>query len=158
MKSIKNGDTVTVNYTGKLEDGSVFDSSLTEGREPLTAKLGEQQLIPGFEAGLIGMSDGDKKTITIESADAYGDYNDKMVIEVPINHLPDGVQEGMTLQVNTPYGPQPVHVKVLDKEKGIAHIDHNHPLAGQRLIFDLEVVSFDSGIEEAVIISETREN
>lgn len=158
MKSIKTGDTVTVNYTGKLEDGSIFDSSLTEGREPLKVKMGEQQLIPGFEAGLIGMCDGDKKTITIESADAYGDYNSKMVIEVPISNLPEGIHEGMVLQVNTPHGPQPVHVKVFDIEKGIAHIDHNHPLAGHRLIFDLEVVSFESGIEEAVIISETKES
>ena len=73
MKTVQNGDSVKVNYTGRLEDGSVFDSSLTEGREPLAAILGNGQLIKGFESGLMGMSIGDKKTIEIEPVDAYGE-------------------------------------------------------------------------------------
>ena len=70
MEKIKNGDTVTVNYTGKLEDGTVFDTSLQEGRTPLTATLGQGQLIPGFENGLIGMGIGENKSVEIESKDS----------------------------------------------------------------------------------------
>ena len=82
MKKVQLGDTVTVHYTGRLENGDVFDSSMVEGKQPLTAKLGEGQLIKGFENGLLEMSIGDKKTIEISHEDAYGPYNDYMVQEV----------------------------------------------------------------------------
>jgi FKBP-type peptidyl-prolyl cis-trans isomerase 2 len=81
MEKVTQNSTVTVNYTGKLEDGSIFDTSLTEGREPLKAKLGEGQLIPGFESGLIDMSIGENKTIEINPTEAYGDYNNELIVE-----------------------------------------------------------------------------
>jgi len=79
MKKVLSDSTVTVNYTGRLEDGTIFDSSTVEGREPMTTKLGQGQLIKGFEEGLVDMSEGDKKTVEIESAEAYGEYLDYLI-------------------------------------------------------------------------------
>ena len=141
MKKVKSNDTVVVNYTGRLEDGSVFDSSLNEGREPLTAQLGQGQLIKGFELGLIDMSEGEKKTVEIECSDAYGDVNSDLFAEVPRNQVPEDIQVGQMLQGMGPMGP--VQVKVLEVNEDNVKIDANHPLAGKKLIFDLEVVSVD---------------
>lgn len=138
MKKIQVGDSVTVNYTGKLEDGSIFDSSLNEGREPLSAKLGDGKLINGFENGLIGMSIGETKTIEIEPEDAYGRYNEQLVVEVPKERMPENINVGETLQGNSPQGP--VIVKVIEVKDDVILIDANHPLAGKKLIFELEVV------------------
>ena len=141
MEKIQNNSTVTVNYTGRLEDGSIFDSSLNEGREPLTATLGQGQLIKGFEQGLVDMSIGEKKTVEIDPMDAYGDYNPSLIQEVPKDKVPEGVQEGHMLQANTPMGVLNFRVSEI-KEETIT-LDGNHPLAGKKLIFDLEVVSFN---------------
>jgi FKBP-type peptidyl-prolyl cis-trans isomerase SlpA len=141
MEKIHENSTVTVNYTGKLEDGTVFDTSLVEGREPLKAKLGEGQLIPGFEAGLIDMSIGETKTVEIEPSNAYGDYNDTLVVEVAKNNVPENVEPGMMLQTFGPMGPS--IVKVLEIKDEVVVIDANHPLAGKKLIFDLEVVGVE---------------
>lgn len=138
MKKIQIGDSVIVNYTGKLNDGTIFDSSLTEGREPLSAKLGEGKLIKGFEDGLIGMSVGETKTVEIQPENAYGSYNELMVAEVPRDNMPENVKVGETLQGMSPQGP--VIVKVLEVKDDVIVIDANHPLAGKTLIFDLEVV------------------
>lgn len=141
MKQIESGNTVKLNYTGRLEDGSVFDSSLNEGREPLTATLGQGQLIKGFENGLIGMSEGEKKTVEIESEDAYGPYIDGMVTEVEKSRLPEGVKVDDVLQG---FGPQgPIMVKVVEVLEESVKIDANHPLAGKKLIFDLEVLEVE---------------
>jgi FKBP-type peptidyl-prolyl cis-trans isomerase 2 len=139
MEQIKNGDSVSVNYTGRLEDGTIFDTSIQEGRTPLTAKLGEGQLIPGFESGLIGMSIGEKKTIEIEPQDAYGEVNEMMIQEVNLNQVPENVKVGDMLQGQNQYGP--VQVTVKEVKESTAVLDMNHPLAGKKLIFDLEVVS-----------------
>jgi FKBP-type peptidyl-prolyl cis-trans isomerase SlpA len=139
MDKIKNGDVVTVHYTGRLEDGSVFDSSLNEGREPITVKLGEGTLIKGFEDGLIDMSIGDKKTVEIDPENAYGQPNDMMVSEVPLLQVPEGVKVDDMLQAMTPSGP--VNVRVLEVKEDVVVLDANHPLSGKKLIFDLEVVS-----------------
>jgi len=139
MKKIESGSTVQVNYTGRLEDGTIFDSSLVEGREPLTATLGQGQLIRGFEQGLMEMSEGEKKTIEIESSNAYGEYRDDMITEIPKNQVPEGVQVGETLQGMGPQGP--VIVTIVEVGEDSVKIDANHPLAGKKLIFDLEVVS-----------------
>lgn len=138
MKKIQNGDTVIVNYTGRLEDGTIFDSSLNEGREPLTSTLGQGQLIAGFENGLIDMTIGESKTIEIEPENAYGNYIPEMMTIVGFNQVPEGVKVGETLQGNTPNGPINVLVKEITEE-GVV-LDANHPLAGKKLIFDLEVV------------------
>ena len=139
MEQIKNGDSVSVNYTGRLEDGTIFDTSIQEGREPLTATLGQGQLIPGFENGLMGMAIGEKRTIEIEPQDAYGEVNPQMVSEVALNQVPEGVKEGDMLQGQNQYGP--VQVVVKEVKESTVVLDMNHPLAGKKLIFDLEVVS-----------------
>lgn len=141
MKKVQIGDTVVVNYTGRLEDGTVFDSSLTEGREPLKAQLGQGLLIKGFEDGIIEMTIGDKKTIEIDPSNAYGDVNSEMIVEVPREQIPEGVSVGDMLQAEGPMGP--VNVKVAEIKEGTIVVDANHPLAGQKLIFDLELVSID---------------
>jgi peptidylprolyl isomerase len=139
MSIIKNGDTVSVNYTGKLEDGSVFDTSLQEGREPLTATLGQGQLISGFENGLIGMSIGETKTIEIEPENAYGNYNPAMIQVVNKDQVPSNISIGDNLQGQSQYGP--INVVVTEITDTQVTLDANHPLAGKKLIFDLEVVS-----------------
>jgi FKBP-type peptidyl-prolyl cis-trans isomerase 2 len=138
MRKVQNGDTITVNYTGRLEDGSVFDSSLMEGREPLTSTLGQGQLIHGFENGLIDMVVGETKTIEIEPENAYGQRFEHLITEVNKNQVPETIQVGETLQGNTPNGP--IIVKVVDVNDETVTLDANHPLAGQKLIFDLELV------------------
>jgi FKBP-type peptidyl-prolyl cis-trans isomerase 2 len=139
MSTIKNGDRVSVNYTGKLEDGSIFDTSLQEGREPLDVTLGQGMLIPGFENGLIGMTTGESKVVEIEAHDAYGNYNEEFVQEIPLSNVPEGVQTGDVLQGQNQYGPVQVTVKEIKGDNVV--LDMNHPLAGKKLIFDLEVVS-----------------
>jgi len=139
MKKVENGNTVTVNYTGKLEDGSIFDSSLNEGREPLTAVLGEGSLIKGFEDGLINMSEGESKTVEIEPSEAYGEYREDMINSIPKTQVPEGVSVGDMLQGFGPMGP--INVKVVEVNEETVTLDANHPLAGKKLIFDLEVVS-----------------
>ncbi len=141
MKKVLSDSTVTVNYTGRLEDGSVFDTSMVEGREPMTAKLGQGQLIKGFEDGLIDMSEGDKKTVEIESSEAYGEYLDYLIQEVETNQMPGEVEVGMPLQAQTEMGVVQFVVKEIKEDTVV--LDANHPLAGKKLIFDLEVVNID---------------
>lgn len=141
MGKIQNGDVVTVHYTGRLEDGSIFDSSLNEGREPITVKLGEGTLIKGFEDGLIGMEIGEKKTVTIPSEQAYGSRNEEMVNEIRKSQAPENIQLGDMLQTITPAGP--VNVTVVEVKEETVVIDANHPLVDKTLIFDLEVVSIN---------------
>ena len=141
MGKIQNGDLVSVHYTGKLDDGSIFDSSLGEGREPITVKLGEGTLIKGFENGLIDMEVGDKKTVEIESAEAYGEYLDYLIQEVEKSQMPGEVEVGMPLQAQTEMGVVQFVVKEVKDETVV--LDANHPLAGKKLIFDLELVSID---------------
>ena len=130
MKIVDVNSSVTVNYTGKLEDGSIFDSSLNEGREPLSATLGQGSLIPGFEKGLLGMKVGDKKTVEINHTEAYGELRKDLVVEV-----------GQMLQTMTQQGPMNVMVKEVNETNVI--LDANHPLAGKKLFFDLELISVE---------------
>lgn len=141
MKKVETNSTVTVNYTGRLEDGSVFDTSLNEGREPLKAKLGEGSLIKGFESGLIDMIVGDKKVVEILPSEAYGEYNDLMIQEVPKDKMPGEVEVGMHLESQTQMGPVQFIVKEVKEDSVI--LDANHPLAGQKLIFELEVLEVE---------------
>ena len=141
MKKVETNSTVTVNYTGRLEDGTIFDSSTIEGREPLKATLGQGQLIKGFENGLHEMLVGDKKTIEITPLDAYGEYNDLMIQEVEKTNMPGEVEVGMQLEAQTQMGPVQFIVKEVKEETVI--LDANHPLAGQKLIFDLEVLDVE---------------
>jgi len=141
MSKVNLNSTVTVHYTGRLEDGSIFDSSLQEGREPLKATLGQGQLIPGFESGLVDMIVGDKKTIEIPHTEAYGDVNPELFIEVPKTQVPEGVTAGSALQTAGPNGPAIVTVTEVKDE--VVIINANHPLAGKKLVFDLEVLEVE---------------
>ena len=141
MKKVANDSTVTVNYTGRLEDGTVFDSSMVEGREPLKIQLGQGQLIKGFEAGLVDMEVGQTKTVEIPANEAYGEYLDYLIQEVPKTQMPGEVEVGIPLMAETQMGTVQFVVKEVKEETVV--LDANHPLAGKNLIFDLEVVSID---------------
>ena len=139
MSQVKENNTVKVNYTGKLSDGQVFDSS--EGKEPIEFTLGQGQLIPGFEKGLIDMKLNEKKTITIAKEEAYGDINNDLIQEVEKTQLPQDLtpEVGMGLVSKSPDG-QEMNLLVVEVREESIVIDGNHPLAGKELIFDLEVV------------------
>lgn len=140
MSKAKDGDTVKVHYTGTLENGEVFDTS--KEKEPLEFTLGQGQLIPGFEKAVVGLNVGDKTTIDIPSTEAYGEVREDLVISVPKDQLPGDVepQIGMQLQVNQPDG-QPIPVRVTDITDAELKLDANHPLAGQDLKFEIELVN-----------------
>jgi len=138
-EKIKPGDTVSVHYTGKYEDGGVFDSS--EDREPIKFTVGGKQLIRGFEEAVVGMSEGEKKEITITPENGYGESIPELVFEIPRNHVPDNIQleEGLQLTLTDQEGNQlPAVVKKVTDET--VTLDANHPLAGKKLHFDIEVV------------------
>ncbi len=139
MSQIKENDTVRVHYTGKLLDGQVFDSSLE--REPLEFTMGQGQLIPGFEKGLLDMKVNEKKTVTIPSEEAYGAPRQELVQEVEKSQLPEEIKPevGMGLVSTSPDGREMNLVITEVKENSIV-VDGNHPLAGKDLVFDLEVV------------------
>ncbi len=140
MDKVKENDTVKVHYTGKLVNGQVFDSSLE--REPLEVALGQGQLIPGFEKGLIDMAVNEKKTITIDKQDAYGEVNEQLFQKISKSQLPDDLKPevGMGLVGANAEGQQQ-QFRVAKVEENDIILDANHPLAGQDLVFDLEVVA-----------------
>ncbi|MEL4308451.1 FKBP-type peptidyl-prolyl cis-trans isomerase [Joostella sp. CR20] len=142
MSQVKENDTVKVHYTGKLTDGQVFDSSLE--REPLEFTLGQGQLIPGFENGILNMSVNEKKTINIPSAEAYGEVRQELLQEIPKSELPQDIkpEKGMGLVSRTPDGRDIQLVVAEVKEESIV-VDANHPLAGKDLIFDVEVIAIN---------------
>ena len=136
--AIKQGDTVFVHYTGTLEDGTEFDSS--DGREPLEFVMGGGMILPGFEKAVQGKEVGDKVSVSIAPEDAYGEHNDEMVIIVPRSEVPDHIEpeEGMMLQLTLEEGELDVVIsRVTDDD---VELDGNHPLAGKRLNFAIEVV------------------
>ena len=139
MSQAKTGDTVRIHYTGTLEDGTEFDSS--RGREPLEFALGSGQVIPGFDSAVEGMTIGDAKSVTIEPDQAYGARHDQLVQEVPKSALPEDLDAtvGMQLQSQSPDGQVMMFVIAAVAEETIT-VDGNHPLAGQALNFDIELV------------------
>jgi len=139
MKQVKEGDVVKVHYTGKLVNGEQFDSST--GREPLEFTVGAGQMIKGFDDAMPGMSLGEKKTINIAAENAYGERSEEAIIEFPKENVPaDMVLEpGMPLTLSNQAG-QPVPVIVVEVKEEVIILDANHFLAGQELIFDIELV------------------
>jgi FKBP-type peptidyl-prolyl cis-trans isomerase SlpA len=139
MSQVKLKDTVRVHYTGKLDNGQIFDSSLQ--REPLEFTLGEGQLIPGFEQGVLDMKVNEKKTIQIPHTEAYGEVKEELFHEVEKDKLPEELQleEGMGLISKAPDGTERQLVLHEIKEDTIV-VDANHPLAGKDLTFELELV------------------
>lgn len=139
-KIVQKGNKVSVNYTGKFEDGQVFDSS--EGRAPLEFVVGGNQVIPAFESCLIGKEAGYKTTIKISADNAYGQPKPELIIKVPIAQVPAGVQVGQTLHAMAESQQIAVVVKEVNSDSVL--IDGNHPLAGKDLLFDIEVVDINS--------------
>jgi peptidylprolyl isomerase len=139
MAQAKKGDRVKVHYKGTLDDGIIFDSS--EGREPLEFSLGEGTVIPGFENAVIGLSKGDKKTIKILSADAYGPIISENVITISKTEIPPHIkpEKGLQLQLMAPDG-SPLMVVVTEVTETEVTLDGNHPLAGKDLTFEIELV------------------
>ena len=139
MAQAKQGDKVQVHYTGKFESGEVFDSSVNG--DPLEFTIGEGQVIPGFEAAIVGMGVGDTKTTHIPADDAYGPRHDEMVLAVKPDQFPPDIEPsvGDQLQVQMQDGT-PVVVVVASVEEDKVLLDANHPMAGRDLIFDLELV------------------
>ena len=137
---IGQGSTVKVHYTGKFNNGEVFDTS--SGKEPLQFEIGAGQIISGFENAIIGKKLGDSLSVTIKPEDAYGEYKNELLVKVPNDKLPGPVQVGQTLQAIADNN-QPVQVVVTEVHDDHAIIDGNHPLAGEELVFDIEIVSVD---------------
>jgi peptidylprolyl isomerase len=139
MGQAKEGDTVKVHYTGKLDDGTVFDSSAE--REPLEFTIGEGMVIPGFEEAVVGMNPGESKTATIVSDEAYGDHRPDMVIEVTRSQFPANIEPvvGQQLQLRQSDG-QTFVVRVIEVDEDSVILDANHPLAGEDLTFDIQLV------------------
>jgi peptidylprolyl isomerase len=135
----KQGDVVRVHYTGRLTDGTQFDSS--EGREPLEFTVGAGQMIKGFDEGVVGMNVGDKKVLNISATEAYGERDEQAIIEFPAANIPADMklEPGMQLTLRNQHG-QPVPVVVLEVQAEVVIMDANHMLAGKELVFDVELV------------------
>ncbi len=139
MTQAKSGDTVRIHYTGTLDDGTQFDSSA--GREPLEFALGGGQVIPGFDSAVDGMAVGENKTVTIAPEQAYGPRHEQLVQQVSRDALPDDMEPavGMHLQSQSPDG-QIMNLVVTEVADDSITVDANHPLSGQALTFDIELV------------------
>jgi len=136
---IEKGQKVKIHYTGTLDDGNQFDSSA--GRDPLEFEMGAGMVIPGFETGVKDMAVGEKKSIHIPVTEAYGEKREEMVMEFERAQLPEGLEPevGMGLQMQGPQG-QPIPVQITSVAEAAITINANHPLAGQNLNFELELV------------------
>jgi FKBP-type peptidyl-prolyl cis-trans isomerase 2 len=143
MSQAKKDDKVKVHYTGRLEDGTVFDSSI-ERDEPLEFILGSGQMIPGFDKGITGMELEEEKTITIPAAEAYGEYDPARIIVIEKTQLPEGLepQTGQKLQMQHPSG-QILTVSIKEIGEDTLKLDANHELAGKDLIFDLKLMAIN---------------
>src|SRR5215203_2851060 len=139
MQQVQHGDKVRVHYHGKLRSGETFDSS--DGRDPLEFTVGSGQVIKGFDEGVKGMKVGDRKTVEIEVGDAYGEKSQDMIIEFPRTQFPDDMSPeiGQQLMMSNDSG-QSFQVTIMEVQEENVLLDANHPLAGQELIFDLELV------------------
>jgi FKBP-type peptidyl-prolyl cis-trans isomerase 2 len=139
MTEVKTGDTVRIHYTGRLDDGTVFDTS--HDREPLEFTVGSGQIIPGLDAALPGMNVGEEKTVEVPCADAYGEHDPNGRQEIPREQIPEHIplDVGTALQMQLPDGrTMPVTVAQVDEANVV--LDANHPLAGKDLTFDVEMV------------------
>ena len=145
MSQVKKGDTIKVHYKGTLSDGSLFDSS--EGKDPLEFTVGENMVIHGFDQGVINMQVGDKKTLNIPCLEAYGEINEDLLIEIPKAELPEElgeINEGMQLNMVNQDGYE-IPVEVIEIKEDAIVLDGNHPLAGEDLIFEVDLVEIVNG-------------
>lgn len=139
-KEVEKGDVVSVHYVGKLENGTVFDSS--KEREPVKFKVGDASIIPGFEQAILGMKEGEKKTIKITSEQAYGPHMKELVSDVEKTNFPPDInpEVGLQLELKQPEGPA-IIVTITHISDDKVTLDANHPLAGKNLIFDIELLN-----------------
>jgi len=144
MTQVKTGDTVRIHYTGTLEDGETFDSS--RGRDPLEFEVGSGQIIPGLDKALPGMEVGQTKTVDVPADEAYGMPDPDAKQAVPRDQIPEDIptDPGTRLQMQTPEG-RVVPVTVIEASDTEVTLDANHPLAGQDLKFEVELVEIDAG-------------
>jgi FKBP-type peptidyl-prolyl cis-trans isomerase 2 len=151
MATVQHGDEIKVHYTGKLTNGEIFDSS--EGREPLAFTVGAGMMIPGFDAGVVGMENGSKKTIPVAAADAYGERSDEQIFEFPSENVPPDMklEAGMQLDLRSEQG-LPIPVTVLEVRPDAVILDANHFLAGKDLIFEVEVVEINGQGKSLIIM------
>ena len=143
MATIDQGNRVKIHYTGRFEDGEVFDTS--DDGDPLEFVVGQGQLIPGFEKAVLGMAEGESKTVTLPPEEAYGERSDERILDVPSSELPEGqaIEIGDVLTVDA-YGETFPAIVSEVSDEGIT-LDLNPPLAGRTLVFELKVVSVDPG-------------
>ncbi len=155
--TIKKGDKVKIAYTGKLEDGNVFDSS--EDRAPLSFEVGANQVIPGFDKAVEGMKKDEEKTFTLSVDEAYGPVREELVQEFPRDKLPEKPEpkEGMMLIMQAPTGQQ-VPAKIVEVNDDKVKIDINHPLAGKALTFEIKVVGINEPEEKKATKEEKKED
>ncbi len=139
MAQVKQGDTVRVNYTGKLQDGTVFDTSYD--RHPMQFTLGQGRLIAGFEKAVLGMNAGEKKRVVVPAEQAYGQPRQENIVEMERKNLPPDVDPkvGQRLEL-TQENDQTILVTVTDISESSVTLDANHPLAGKALTFDIELL------------------
>ena len=139
MAQAKYGDTVKVHYTGKLDDGTVFDASVNG--DPLQFTIGGGQIIPGFEQAVVGMNPGESKTVKIPAEDAYGQRREDLVLEIEKSQLPEGLKPevGLQLQSRQPDG-RIIVLTIADISESHVTLDANHPLAGKDLTFDIQLI------------------
>lgn len=142
---IKSGSKVKFHYSGRLESGESFDSSVD--RDPLEFVVGNGNIIPGLEKEILKMKKGEKKTITVPAEEAYGPRNEELSREIPKGPLPQGLnlQVGAVLYLKTPDGT-PFPATVAEVKEDTVVIDFNHPLAGKTLIFDIEILDISEFI------------
>ncbi len=131
---------IQMNYTLSLPDGSVYDTSIGEGKQPLEFMVGAGRMIPALEKELLGLRVNGRKKIVVKAADAYGDYDEKALQEIPRSQIPKDLdmEVGATYNIQTPAGPMPVTLKSADEK--VVVLDFNHPLAGKDLTFDVQVM------------------
>ena len=141
MSRATNGSVVRIDYTGKLANGTVFDTSKSDGRGPLSFRLGQSQVLPKLETEIIGMSVGEKKTVAIDANDAYGPHRKQAIEKIPRSKIPDGVDltVGNNLQA-TGHDGEIVPLRVLAANEETVTLDANHPLAGHNLTFEIELI------------------
>jgi FKBP-type peptidyl-prolyl cis-trans isomerase 2 len=142
--AIEKGNNVKLHYTGKFENGDVFDTS--KEREPLEIVVGSNQIISKLEESIIGMDSGEEKTIELDPKDAYGERNEELVKEMPLANLPEGIEVGTTLRGTTPDG-QPLQSVVKEVKEETAVLDFNHVLSGKKLVFDLNIVDVNENTD-----------
>ncbi|HVG15421.1 MAG TPA: peptidylprolyl isomerase [Chitinophagaceae bacterium] len=139
MQQVKSGDKVKVHYHGKLRNGETFDSS--EGREPLEFTVGSGQVIKGFDDGVMNMQVGDKKTVEIDVENAYGEKEEGRIVDFPKSQFPEDMNPELGMQLMMTDGDgHSIPVVITEVKEDTVILDANHPLAGQDLIFDLELV------------------